>query len=81
MSVQLADGMIRLDGDCPVEDAETLLALLQEHQSASVSLRHCTRLHLATAQVLLAAGRPIAEPPAEPFLRDHLLPLLDRLRN
>jgi hypothetical protein len=76
MSVRLVEGLVRLAGDCAVEDAEALLALLQEHPSAPVGLRGCTRLHLAVAQVLLAARRPVADSPVDPFLRDHFMQLL-----
>jgi hypothetical protein len=79
MSVRLIDGMVRLEGECAVEDAEALLALVLQNPSAPVSLRDCTRLHLACAQVLLAARSPIGEAPLDPFLRDLLLPLLGRL--
>lgn len=75
MSVRLVEGALRLDGECSVEDAETLLALLQEHPSATIDLRGCTRLHLAVAQILLAARRPLTGAPGDRFLRDHFLPI------
>lgn len=81
MSVRLIEGLVRLDGDCAVEDAEALLAVLQEHPSAPVGLRGCTRLHLAVAQILLAARRPIVDSPVDPFLRDHFIPLLGQLQD
>jgi hypothetical protein len=75
MSVSLVDGAIRLEGDCPVEEAERLLQLLLEHQ-APVDLSGCGHLHAALLQVLLAARPPIRGIPADSFVRDHLLPLL-----
>jgi hypothetical protein len=69
MSVRLDAGIVRLGGECAVEHAETLLGLLQENPTAAIDLHGCTRMHLAVAQVLLAARRPIVAPPADPLLR------------
>ena len=79
MTVRLDTGVVRLDGDCAVEDAETLLALLLDQPAAAIDLAQCTRLHLAVVQVLLVAHRPIAAPPGDPFLRDFIVPVLARL--
>lgn len=76
MSVQLVDGRVRLSGDCPVEDAETLLALLQENASAPIEIKDCGRLHMAVVQVILAAKRPPGGVPGNAFVRDWLLPQL-----
>ncbi len=51
-----AEGTIVLAGDCPVEDAETLLRLLHADPSASVDWSACRRLHSAVIQVIMAAG-------------------------
>jgi hypothetical protein len=51
-----ADGVIVLAGECPVEDAETLLRLLQVQPEGPVDWSACTRLHTAVLQVLLAAA-------------------------
>jgi hypothetical protein len=79
MSVRVDAGVVRLEGECAVEQAETLLGLLQEHPAATIDLQRCTRLHLAVAQVLLAAGRPLTAPPVDPFLHDLFAPILVRL--
>jgi len=49
------DGTIKLEGDCPVEDAEPLLQLLQATPTASFEWTRCNRLHTAVLQVILAA--------------------------
>ena len=49
------DGSIILDGDCPVEDAEPLLELLQATPAAPLDWSPCGRLHTAVMQVILAA--------------------------
>lgn len=76
MSVALAGDAVRLAGDCPVEDAETLLVLLQQNRAAAIDLDDCGRLHMAVMQVLLAAHRPVRGRPAHAFVRDWLLPQL-----
>ncbi|WP_066798567.1 hypothetical protein [Sphingomonas soli] len=74
MSVALAGDAIRLTGNCPVEDAETLLALLQENAVASIDINDCGCLHMAVVQVLLAAARPVRGAPANAFVREWLVP-------
>lgn len=49
-------GTIVLDGVCAVEDAETLLQMLQATPAAVVDWRHCRQLHTAVFQVILASG-------------------------
>lgn len=76
MSVRLSGGAVRLEGDCPVEDAEALLTLLQENSAATIHINDCGRLHMAVMQVLLAARRPIQGTPGNGFVREWLLPQL-----
>jgi hypothetical protein len=49
------DGTILLEGHCPVEDAEPLLQLLQATPKGLLDWEHCTYLHTAVLQVILAA--------------------------
>jgi hypothetical protein len=53
------EGVIVLDGECPVEDAETLLRLLQAQPAGPVDWSACTRVHTAVLQVLMAAAPPM----------------------
>jgi hypothetical protein len=50
---------IRLEGDCPVEDAETLLSALLAAPAAEPDLGGATHIHTAVFQVLLAARRAV----------------------
>ena len=50
------EGVIVLDGECPVEDAEALLQLLQAQPRGPVDWSACTRLHTAVLQLLMAAA-------------------------
>jgi hypothetical protein len=77
MSVELGrDGSIRLAGTCPLEDAEPLLRLVLDNPSAPLDWRACSRAHAAVIQVLLAARPRLLGPPADPFLRVRIEPLL-----
>ena len=75
MSVVLEGETICLRGECGVEDAEPLLALLQGGGRA-VDLGGAGPLHAAVFQLLLAFRPPLAAPPADPFAATWLMPLL-----
>jgi hypothetical protein len=77
MTVGLAaDGTIRLDGVCPVGDAEPLLRLLTDHHDATVDWRGCEEAHTAVIQILLAARPKLLGPPASEFLQCRIAPLI-----
>ena len=50
------EGTIVLEGDCPVEDAEAVLRLLNADAAADIDWTACRRLHTAVLQVIMAAG-------------------------
>lgn len=74
MTVRLDGDVIRLEGDCHVEQAEALVQLLQEHHGRPVDLAACRHLHGAVLQVLLAFDVTLRGAPEDPFLRDQVLP-------
>lgn len=76
MTVRRDADAIRLVGRCPAEDAETLLVALLDAPEAPVDLSEAVRLHMAVAQVLVAARPPVRGVPAGDFLARHLLGLL-----
>jgi hypothetical protein len=69
MSVRLADGVIVLEGDCPVDEAEALLELLLANPDAPVDWTDCNQLHTSVIQVLIVARRPMKGEPGSTFLR------------
>jgi hypothetical protein len=73
--IDRAGDRIILQGACAVEDAETLLNLVQQGAEA-IDWTGCTRLHTACLQVLLAAGLPLLGPPANPALARWVTPRL-----
>jgi hypothetical protein len=77
MTVSVAeDGTILLAGNCPVEDAETLVRLLLANPAAEVDWTACDQAHTAVVQVLLACGRGTRGPPRAIFLNNWVEPLL-----
>ena len=76
MSVRLVSGVIILEGDCPVDEAEPLLELLLANPGASVDWSACGELHTAVVQVLLAARPPMGSEPGTPFLRRWITPIV-----
>jgi hypothetical protein len=74
------DGVIELDGVCPVEDAEPLLQLLLAAPAATVDWRACEAAHAAVVQLLLISGAPVRGPPRSDFLARFAAPLLGRKR-
>lgn len=76
MSVTVEDGVIRLSGRCGAEEAESLLVALQEGEDPIVDVGSAQKLHMAVAQVLLAANPAVRGAPENTFLAERLLPLL-----
>ena len=67
MSVRVDGAIIHVEGSSPVEDAEPILAALQEDSQRCVDLSQAGRLHSASVQVLLALRPRIGGLPADPF--------------
>lgn len=68
---------LHLQGDCRVEDAETLVVMLQTDSTLGLDLSECQGLHTAVLQAIIAF-RPTVHvaPPADSFIGRHLAPLL-----
>jgi hypothetical protein len=77
MTVTLDGDLIRLVGDCPVEDAEPLLGHLSTGGEPVVDLRQSGQLHTAVVQVLLARKAKVLGPSGDMFLETWLLPLFE----
>ena len=61
-------GTIVLEGDCPVEDAETLLNALLSSPGRSLDWRGCQRLNTAVLQVVLASRPSLIGPCGDPLV-------------
>ncbi|MBE9607108.1 hypothetical protein IAI18_19760 [Acetobacteraceae bacterium H6797] len=76
MSAERDGEVIRLMGDCPAGDAETLLALLQQEPGLGVDVTEAGGLHTAVVQVLLALRPAVRGELRDPFLNHWIRPLL-----
>jgi hypothetical protein len=70
------DGVVVLEGVCPVEDAEALLRLLQTRPAAALDWTQCRQLHTAVLQVVLASGLVPLGPCGDTLVGQWLAPKL-----
>jgi hypothetical protein len=59
---------VRFDGRCTPEEAEALLEWLRRTPSPAADLSACDDLHMALAQLLLAARVHLCAPPPDSVL-------------
>ena len=69
---------ILLQGNCPVEEAETLLGLLLAEPGSVVDWSGCTRAHTAVVQVLIALRPPVRGTCRDAILARWITPVLAR---
>ena len=70
------NGVIALEGNCGVEDAEALQRQLLAAPNTAVAWDSCEHLHAAVLQVLLVAKPRLLGVPSSPFLEAHIAPLV-----
>lgn len=75
MTIERNGRTILLQGNCTVEDAETLLNQLHEGAN-TVDMSGCTLLHTACLQVLLAANVKLTGTPGNTKLAQWVAPAL-----
>ena len=78
MTLRRDGATIHLEGECPVEEAEALTALLESPGTWAVELSACRHLHTALVQALLRYRPSIEGTPADPFLNRLVMPALAR---
>lgn len=76
MSVALDGDAIVLSASCGVEEAESLLALVQGNPGLAVDVAAAESVHTALWQVIFAFSPAIRGEPSDPFIRQWLLPLV-----
>jgi len=76
MSVRRDGSVIRLEGDCPVEEAEALTALLEADGDWTIDVSLCRHLHTALVQALLRFRPRIVGEPENRVLRMLILPAI-----
>ncbi|MBO9544611.1 hypothetical protein [Caulobacter sp.] len=78
MSISAVGDVIYLQGPCRVEDAETLVALLQKSRKVTLDVSTCESLHAAVVQAILAFEGQIVGAPTNGFLGEFVVPALGR---
>lgn len=81
MTVQLVDGTITLSGECGLDEAEALVRLLLDHDSAAIDWRACTAAHTAVVQVIVASKADLIGSPSSVLLADLLAPAIRSARS
>jgi hypothetical protein len=76
MSVNLEDDIIRLQGQCGVEEAERFLVLLQETPGRRVNLARADNLHTALVQIIMALRPQLIGECGDVFVREWVIPKL-----
>ncbi len=77
MAITYKKNIALFDAVVSVEEAESLLEWLQKNPKGKVDLSHCTHLHAADLQVLMAARTAIAAWPQDEDLKTWLLAAMD----
>ena len=72
------DGVIALEGDGGLEDAEPLLLLLSKTPGAAVDWSDCAGAHAAILQILMVSGAALFGTPENTYLRNIVGPALKR---
>ncbi len=78
MGVRAQDGVVYLEGDCGVEDAEAVAAALLATPGARIDLGRCRQMHSGVVQALLVFRPEVDGTPADAFLATFVLPALER---
>lgn len=76
MSVTRLGDVVHLEGDCRLEEAETLAALLDQEPGLTLDFSQCRQLHAAILQTLLVYRPRIEGEASDPFLERWILPRL-----
>ena len=77
MTIRRSDeGILILDGVCAVEEAESLLQMLQATPGATVDWTQCRQLHTAVLQVIMASGIVPIGPCGDVWVQQWLAPQL-----
>ncbi|SHG58861.1 hypothetical protein SAMN02745157_4463 [Kaistia soli DSM 19436] len=71
------DGQIvAIRGDCGVEEAETLMGLLQANPDFPVDISGSGSIHTALWQVAMVLRPRLIGEPSDPFIRQRIMPLV-----
>ncbi len=72
MPIELNDQTAQFTESVSVEEAETLMAWIQEHPGCAVNFSACEHLHASVLQVLMAFSPEVAQWPNDTNLKQWL---------
>jgi len=75
MTIIMDNGVVRLQGQCGLEDVEALLAAVSTG-TGNVDISEVDHLHAAIFQILLAFRPALLGSPRDTFVRTWLIPVL-----
>lgn len=78
MTLRQTEGVIILEGDCGVEEAETLLSALLTAPGAEIDWSKCGSLHTAVVQLIMASNARVRGTCGDPSLTRWVNPLVRR---
>lgn len=70
------DGIIVMEGQCPLDESEILFMLISESIDPVVEWSSCTEAHAAVVQVLLVTRPRLIGIPQGSFLRNFIAPCI-----
>lgn len=76
MSLVFDGKVVVVSGDCGVEEAETLMNLVQGNPDAPVDVSRAGLVHTALWQILIAFSPQVVGDPCDPVVRQWLMPIL-----
>lgn len=72
MAIELNDQTANLTESISVEEAENLMAWIQEHPGCEINLAQCEHLHASVLQVLMAFAPKVGQWPSDANLKQWL---------
>jgi len=76
MSVVLDGQIVAIRGNCGVEEAETLMSLLQANPDSPVDITRAGSVHTALWQAVMVLRPRLVGEPSDPFIRQRIMPLV-----
>jgi hypothetical protein len=77
LPLELDERTATLTGTVTVDDVEPFVAWLRATPQARIDLSGCTHPHTGIVQAMLVFSPAVSAPPADPFLAEWILPLLN----
>jgi hypothetical protein len=73
MTISVDDKAIRLEGQCGVEEVETLVDYMDRHPDLHIDLSAATTIHTSLLQALMVFRPTLMSPPVSSLISDSVL--------